>query len=182
MIPNHRSQERSDASEHGVTSSSKLGWERPDPHIKPMPHKGSSPRTLDLFEVTLTVPTPPSEAVSSPVPSSELASLSDALLATRLGQLVDELQRRMEEGRKQRPELTAAVRQARLSLDRLAPQPAKQDRRGGSSKPLPPLQEGQRKAVRAALVAGVSPGQVAKHFGLSLSAVRRVLDEAGEDA
>jgi DNA-directed RNA polymerase specialized sigma24 family protein len=40
-----------------------------------------------------------------------------------------------------------------------------------------PLQEGQRKAVRAALLAGVAPGQVAKHFGLPLAAVRKVLTE-----
>ena len=30
---------------------------------------------------------------------------------------------------------------------------------------------------RAALVAGVAPAQVARHFGLSLAAVRRVLEE-----
>jgi len=40
------------------------------------------------------------------------------------------------------------------------------------------LQEGQRKAVQAALLAGVAPGQVAKHFGLSLAAMK-VLDETG---
>jgi len=32
--------------------------------------------------------------------------------------------------------------------------------------------------VRAALLAGVAPGQVVKHFGLPLAAVRRVLEEA----
>ena len=47
-----------------------------------------------------------------------------------------------------------------------------------SSKTPPVLQEGQRKAVRAALLAGVAPTQVAKHFGLSLAAVRKVLAEA----
>jgi hypothetical protein len=143
-----------------------------------MQHKGSSPRTLDLFAVTLTVPTPPSETLSSPVPSFELASLSDTQLATRLRQLVDEVRDRLGAGRGQRPELTAAVRHARVSLDRLAPRPAQQDRRRGSGKAIPPLPEGQRKAVRAALVAGVAPIQVAKHFGLSLSAVRKVLDQA----
>jgi transposase len=40
------------------------------------------------------------------------------------------------------------------------------------------LQEGQRKAVRAALLAGVAPNQVAKHFGLSLATVRKVLIDA----
>jgi uncharacterized protein (DUF433 family) len=37
------------------------------------------------------------------------------------------------------------------------------------------LQEAKRKAIRTALQAGVSPGQVAKHFGLSLAAVRKAL-------
>jgi hypothetical protein len=156
-----------------------LGERLPHSHIKPMPHKGSSPRTLDLFEVTLTVPTPLSEAVSSPAQSSEPASLSDAQLATRLGQLVEEVRGRLEAGRGQRPELTAAVRQARLSLDRLVPRSAKRDKHLGSGKSSPTLQEGQRKAVRAALVAGVAPTQVAKHFGLSLAAIRKVLHEAG---
>jgi hypothetical protein len=31
--------------------------------------------------------------------------------------------------------------------------------------------------VRAALLAGVAPMQVAKHFGLSLAAARKVLEE-----
>src|SRR5215217_6830171 len=39
------------------------------------------------------------------------------------------------------------------------------------------LQEPKRKAIRAALLAGVAPGQVAKHFGLPLAAVRKVLSE-----
>jgi transposase len=40
------------------------------------------------------------------------------------------------------------------------------------------LHEGQRKAVWAALLAGVAPNQVAKHFGLSPATVRKVLDES----
>jgi hypothetical protein len=64
-----------------------------------MPHKGSLPRTLDLFEYTITVPTPSSGLASVQREPSELASLSDAQLAKHLGQLVDELQRRMETGR-----------------------------------------------------------------------------------
>jgi DNA-directed RNA polymerase specialized sigma24 family protein len=111
-----------------------------------------------------------------------LASLSDTELAQHLCQFLEEVQRRMEKGRGRRPELEAAARQASLFLERLVPRLAKQASPSRASKTSFPLQEGQRKAVRAALVAGVSPGQVAKHFGLSLSAVRRVLDEAGEDA
>jgi hypothetical protein len=43
---------------------------------------------------------------------------------------------------------------------------------------VPLLQEPKRKAIRAALAAGVEPGQVAKHFGLPLAAVRKVLTDA----
>jgi hypothetical protein len=60
-----------------------------------MPPKGSSPRTLDLFEYTLTIPTPPSE----PARPLALASLSDVQLAQQLGQLLEEVQRRLKKGR-----------------------------------------------------------------------------------
>jgi hypothetical protein len=149
-----------------------------------MPHKGSLPRTLDLFEYTMTVPTPSSDQASVQREPSELASLSDAQLAKHLGQLVDELQRRMETGRGSQPELKAAVRNASVFLERLSPRPSKP--RGQSSRPgktsrlgktSSTLQEGQRKAVRAALLAGVAPAQVAKHFSLPLAAVRKVFEE-----
>jgi hypothetical protein len=143
-----------------------------------MPHKGSSPRTLDLFEVTLTIPTPSSEPSPVPAKPPALASLSDAQLAQQLGQIVDEMQRRLEKGRGSHPELETAATQARASLDRLAPTRTSQARPPRSAKGTSPLQEGQRKAVRAALLAGVAPAQVAKHFGLSLAAVRKVLEEA----
>jgi hypothetical protein len=143
-----------------------------------MPHKGSSPRALDLFEVTLTVPTPRSEPTPASAELWELAELSDPQLAKHLGQLMDELQRRMKAGRGSRPELKAAVRNASIFLERHNPHPSKQ--RGKSTRPGKAsfaLQEGQRKAVRAALLAGVAPTQVAKHFGLPLGAVRKVLEE-----
>ena len=142
-----------------------------------MPRNGSSPRTLDLFEYTLTIPTPASEA-AVPARPPALASWSDAQLAQHLGQLVEEMQRRMGEGRGSGSELAAAVKQARLSFDRLVPRPAKHARPSRSSKTPSVLQEGQRKAVRAALLAGVAPTQVAKHFGLSLAVVRKVLADA----
>lgn len=144
-----------------------------------MSHKGSSPRTLDLFEVTLTIPTPSSEPVVSPAKPPALASLSDVQLAQQLNQLLEEVERRMETGRGSQPELKAAVRIASVLLERLSPHPSR--RRGRSSqsgKTSSALQEGQRKAVRAALLAGVAPGQVARHFGLSLATVRKVLEEA----
>jgi hypothetical protein len=143
-----------------------------------MSHKGSSPRTLDLFEVTLTVPTPRSEPAAAPAKPLALASLSDAQLAQQLGQLLEEVQRRMEKGRGSRPELEVAVRNASVFPERHNSHPSKQ--RGKSTRPgksSSTLQEGQRKAVRAALLAGVAPAQVAKHFGLPRAAVRKVLEE-----
>jgi hypothetical protein len=74
--------------------------------------------------------------------------------------------------------LKAAVRKASVLLERHRPHPSKQRiKPSQSSKTSSALQEGQRKAVRAALRAGVAPAQVAKHFGLPLAAIRRVLEE-----
>ena len=147
--------------------------------MKPMPHKGSSPRTLDLFEVTLTVPTPRSDLTPASAELPELSGLSDAQLAKHLGQLMDELQRRMEAGRGSQPELKDAVRRFSVFLERHNPHPSKRRVQSSpSGKASSTLQEGQRKAVRAALLAGVAPAQVAKHFGLPLATVRKVLEEA----
>ena len=143
-----------------------------------MPHKGPTPRTLDLFEVTLTIPTPSAEPAPVPTRPPALASLSDAQLAQQLGQLVEEVQRRLEKGRSSHPALETAAAQARAFLDRLAPRRTSQASPVRSAKGSSPLQEGQRKAVRAALVAGVAPTQVAKHFGLPLATVRKGLEEA----
>ena len=142
-----------------------------------MPHKGSSPRTLDLFEDTLTRPIPGSEPPAASAKPPRLDGWTDNQLAQHLGQILDELQRRMEKGRGRRPELEAATRRASLSLKHFLPSPAKQDRPSRSAKTSFTFQEGQRKAVRAALRAGVAPTQVAKHFGLPLAAIRKVLQE-----
>jgi hypothetical protein len=72
--------------------------------------------------------------------------------------------------------LEEAAKQASLSLERLVPSPTRQNKRSRSGKTPSVLQEGQRKAVRAALLAGVAPNQVAKYFGLSLAAIRKVLE------
>ena len=140
-----------------------------------MPHKGSSLRTLDLFEHAVTVTTPRSEP--APAKPSQAMGLSDAQLAEGLAEFLYELQRRMEAGRGRRPELEQAVSHARRVLERLGPKIRKSERRQQAMKSSTSLQEGQRKAVRAALLAGVAPGQVAKHFGLSLAAIRKVLEE-----
>jgi hypothetical protein len=142
-----------------------------------MPHKGSSPRTLDLFEVTLTIPTPSSEPAPVPTKPPALASLSDVQLAQQLVDLVEEVQRRLEKGRGRRPQLETGVQQASAFLDRLAPRRTSQIKPPRSAKGFSLLQEGQRKAVRAAVLAGVAPTQVAKHFGLPLATVRKVLQE-----
>ena len=92
--------------------------------------------------------------------------------------LLEEVQRRLEKGGGQQPKLEAAVKQALEALQRLVPSSTRQGRPSRSSKTSSVLQEGQRKAVRAALAAGVAPTQVAKHFGLSLAVVRKVLAEA----
>jgi hypothetical protein len=55
-----------------------------------MSNKASSPRTLDLFEYTLTIPTPLSEPTSVLAKPPALASLSDAQLAQQLGQLLED--------------------------------------------------------------------------------------------
>ncbi|EIM30022.1 hypothetical protein [Microvirga lotononidis] len=153
----------------------KLGTGRHNAHMRTMSTKGSSPRTLDLFEVTLTIPTPASEPAPATAKPPALASLPDAQLAEQLGQVVEEVQRRLQKGRGRRLELLKAVNEAQSSLDRLISRPAKQVNHLRSRKAASPLQEGQRKAVQAALQAGVAPNQVAKHFGLSLATIREVL-------
>lgn len=137
---------------------------------------------LDLFEYTLTVPTPSSDlapvAATPPVP----IGLSEAELAQQLVRLATEVQRRLEKGRGNHPELAAAAERARASLDQVAPQRSSKGKVPRGAKRAFPLQAGQRKAVQAALLAGVTPAQAAKHFGLSLAAVRKVFEETAEPA
>ena len=142
-----------------------------------MPHKGSSHRTPDLFEYTITVPTPPPQRAASPAKPPEMTSLSDTQLVQDLAALIDELRRRLETGRGSRAELEEVAKQASQSLERSVPSPTRQNKRSRSGKTSSVLQEGQRKAVRAALLAGVAPSQVAKHFRLSPATVRKMLAE-----
>ncbi len=76
-----------------------------------------------------------------------------------------------------RAELEEAAKQASLSLKHLIPSPKRQNKPSKSGKASSVLQEEQRKAVRAALLAGVVPSQVAQHFRLSQATVRRMFEE-----
>jgi len=105
-----------------------------------MSHKGSSPRTLDLFEYTLTIPTPASEPAPVAAKPPAPASLSDAQLAQQLVHLIEEVQQRLEKGRGRQPELEEAAKQASLSLKRLVQSPTPQNKPSRSSKISFPLQ------------------------------------------
>ena len=153
-----------------------------DPYIRGMPQPASSSATPDLFGYVSSPPGRlPREALTSvkaPVP--ELGSLTNARLVQLLRELTIELQRRQAEGtgRGNQPALDQAVREAVSALESLAPRQAGRTRRSKRAHAVPSLQEPKRKAIRAALQAGVAPGQVAKHFGLPLAAVRKVLTGA----
>ena len=69
-----------------------------------MSRNESSPRTLDLFEVTLTIPTPSFEPTRVSAQATGAGQRVDAELAQQLGQLVEEVQRRLAKGRGKRPD------------------------------------------------------------------------------
>ena len=144
-----------------------------------MPRHTSS-ATLDLFDYACTAPStsPASATLKREVHGPDLASLSDRALARRLAELLQELRERMgQDGQKaSRPELDRAVQEAVTSLESLAPS-SRRRRRSQPAEATPVIQDAKRKAVRAALRAGLSPRQVAKHFGLSLAAVRKASAE-----
>ena len=144
-----------------------------------MPPPASPSVIPDLFDY---VPSPPTRRTRRTVPSvkapvPELGSLSNARLARLLRELTEELQRRKAEGTgtESRPELDHAIQDAACALESLVPRQAGRTRRSGRAHAALPLQEPKRKAIRAALAAGVAPSEVAKHFGLPLAAVRKVL-------
>jgi hypothetical protein len=153
-----------------------------DTHMRVMPRPVSSPATPDLFSYVPSPPAPGARRIPAKAkpPVAELNSLSDARLARLLGELTIELQRRkaLGTGRESRPELDQAIQDAACALESLVPRQAGRTRRSKRAHAVPPLQEPKRKAIRAALAAGVAPGQVAKHFGLPLAAVRKVLTGA----
>jgi hypothetical protein len=143
-----------------------------------MPRQQIPPEAVDLFSFVQPSPAPGSEPPrpSGHRPSSppKLASLSDAELAGLLKDLLGEVQRRTA-GRKGRPELEHAVREAASILARLQPKHAGSLRRAMPKTPV--VHEAKRKSIRAALRAGVKPTQVAKHFGVPLTFVHEVARE-----
>jgi DNA-directed RNA polymerase specialized sigma24 family protein len=145
-------------------------------HILVMP-RSSSPDTLDLFDLHPTAPDPAFRQAPSTGNEVPLSDLSDRALARLLGNVMSELERRAGQGQSD-PELAQALPSAQSVLERLTGVP-KRPGRPACDTGSPPLQPAVRKAVLAALVAGVKPVQVAKHFGLSVPEVRRVL--AGTD-
>jgi hypothetical protein len=151
-------------------------------YIGRMPRPVSSSATPDLFDY---VPSPAVQHARRTLPSVkapvlELGSLSDVRLAHLLRELTSELQRRKAEGTKREspPVLDQAIQEAARALDSLAPRQPGRTRRSKSAEAVPFLQEPKRKAIRAALAAGVAPSQVARHFGLPLAGVRKVLTGA----
>ena len=147
-----------------------------------MPRSAPSSATPDLFDYVSSTPAQRIRRTLPKVssPTHELGSLSDTCLARLLHELTAELQRRKAEGTggKSRPELDHAIQDAACALESLVPRQVGRTRRLKKAHAAPPLQEPKRKAIRAALQAGVAPSQVAKHFGLPLAAVRKVLTGA----
>ena len=137
--------------------------------------------TPDLFDYV--PPTPGQEVQRTPttakVPVPELSSLSDASLAQLLADLTAELQRRRrgKAGKSARLELDRAIQEALGTLETCVRKQGRGPKRSSGADAVSSLQEPKRKAIRAALLAGVAPGQVAKHFGLPLAAVRKLLSE-----
>ena len=78
--------------------------------------------------------------------------------------------------RQSRPELERAIREAASILARLQWKQSCPLRRAVPKTPV--VHEAKRKPIRAALLAGVTPTQVAKHFDVPLTFVREVASEA----
>ena len=170
------------ASSGNLAESSNVPAVPVNTYIWVMPRSVPSSATLDLFDY---VPSTPDQHTRRALPKvtslpPELGSLSDARLARLLRELTAELQRRKASstGRESRPELGQAIQDAACALESLVPWQAGRTRRPKRADAVPPLQEPKRKAIRAALQAGVAPGQVARHFGLPLATVRKVLTGA----
>jgi hypothetical protein len=102
------------------------------------------------------------------------ADLSDRDLAVLVSNALAELERRWQaRSRSKHEEIIQAVETVRAFLTRV-------DRKPSKAKTEPPaaLHETRQNAIRSALRAGVTPGQVAKHFGLPLATVRKIAARA----
>jgi hypothetical protein len=105
-----------------------------------------------------------------------LSALSDIELAALLTNSFEELRRRLAIDGSDRVELQRAAQGFASTLADLAGD-TRRDAPGKGRRPAAAavgLEDTKRSAVRAALRAGVKPAQVAKHFGLSLAAVRQI--------
>jgi len=148
-------------------------------YISSMPRSLPSSATPDLFDHIPSMPQRARRALPKVVaPLPDIGSMSDARLAQLLVEAASELQRRtVSKAGHHRPELDQALQQVAGILRAMMPQRAAREVRSRTADAAPPLQEGKRKAIRTALQAGVAPGQVAKHFGLSLATVRKALTD-----
>jgi hypothetical protein len=135
-------------------------------------HRTTSP---DLFAYAEKEPVrrEPRAAAGVRLPRPEqLAALSEGELAELVALLGDELQRRLRPSvNNVGPDLKGAVERFASVLPAA---PATKSRVPDAS----PVLEGKRKAIKAALKAGVKPTQVARHFGLSPAEVRKVASQA----
>lgn len=148
-------------------------------YISPMPRSVPSSATPDLFDHMPSMPQRAPRALPKVVaPLPDIRSLSDARLARFLVEAATELrQRKVGKAGHHRPELDQTLQEAADILRAMMPKRAAREVRSRTAVAASTLQEGKRKAIRTALQAGVAPGQVAKHFGLSLATVRKALTD-----
>jgi hypothetical protein len=142
-----------------------------------MPRFPRSSKTLDLFDYSPPTTASTPKLVITKVRQPSLPELSNRALLALLRDLVWELEHRVRtEAGPVRQEFEHGILDALSRLEKLSPKPQRR-RAPPKAATKSPLHPAKQKAVRAALAAGVAPGQVAKHFGLSLAEVRKALAE-----
>jgi hypothetical protein len=142
-----------------------------------MPRFPRSSKTLDLFDYSPPTTASTPKLVTAKVRQPSLPELSNRALLALLQDLVRELEHRVgAEAGPMRHEFEHGILDALSRLEKLSPKPQRR-RAPPTAATKSPLHPAKQKAVRAALAAGVAPGQVAKHFGLSLAEVRKALAE-----
>jgi hypothetical protein len=162
---------------------------RGSPHLLGMTNRQQPSNTLDLFGHAPELIPPRRDASFTVQPTARRASqakpsgptttrpteMSDRDLAGLVSDALAELERRWRAGSRNRhEELSQAIEAIRAFLGRVDRKPSK-----AKSEPPPDLHETRKNAIRSALRAGVSAGQVAKHFGLPLATVRKIASRAG---